>query len=93
MKFEWDENKRQENIARRGLDFLDARRLFDGRPVFTYRSPREDEERWGMVGLLEIEGQENFYLVVWTKRHEKIRIISFYRADVWEIREYRQLFG
>jgi uncharacterized DUF497 family protein len=40
MDFEWDEAKRQRNIRERGLDFLDARRLFDGRPTFTYHSPR-----------------------------------------------------
>ena len=46
------------------------------------------------MGLLGIEGKEDFYLVVWTERnHGATRIISFYRADDWEIREYRRLYG
>jgi uncharacterized DUF497 family protein len=36
---------------------------------------------------------DRFYLVVWTWRGERVRIISAYRADDWEIREYRKLFG
>ena len=94
MRFEWDEQKRQRSIRERNLDFLDARRLFDGRPTSAYSTPRRGEDRWGTVGLLGIEGKEDFYLVVWTERgHGTIRIISFYRADDWEIREYRQLYG
>lgn len=91
--FEWDGNKRRRNIAKHGLDFLDAGKHFDGRPVFTYRTVRDDEERWGTVGVLAIEGRENVYLVVWANRHERVRIIAFYRADSWEIREYHRLYG
>lgn len=89
MEFEWDENKRQNNIRDHGVDFVGTAQLFDGRPVFTYATPRNDEERWGTVGLIG----EKFYLVVWTKRNERVRIISAYRADDWEIREYHKLFG
>jgi uncharacterized DUF497 family protein len=32
-------------------------------------------------------------LVVWTKRSGRRRIISAYRADDWEVREYRKLHG
>jgi uncharacterized DUF497 family protein len=63
--------------------------IFDGRPTFTYRSPRNDEERWGTVAIVG----DRFYLVVWTPRGERRRIISAYRADDWEIREYRALHG
>ena len=43
----------------------------------------------GTVGLIG----DKLYLVVWTKRNERVRIISAYRADDWEIREYHKLFG
>jgi len=89
MDFEWDENKRLRNIEQHGVDFIGAVQLFDGRPVFTYHTPRDGEDRWGTVGLIG----ERFYLVVWTWRGEKVRIISAYRADDWEIREYRKLHG
>jgi uncharacterized DUF497 family protein len=45
LEFEWDESKRLKTIAERGLDFRDAWQLFDGRPVYSYPSPREGEER------------------------------------------------
>lgn len=69
-------------------------RLFDGRRTFTYESPRNNEMRWGTVGLLDIEGKTDFYLVVWTLRAlDTVRIISFYSADEWEIPEYHALYG
>ena len=30
MEFEWDEDKNQQNIDKHGVDFADARRIFDG---------------------------------------------------------------
>lgn len=89
MEFEWDESKRLRTIRDHGVDFIDAVQMFDGRPVFTYHSPRDGEDRWGTVGLMA----DRFYLVVWTWRGERVRIISAYRAYDWEIREYRKLYG
>ena len=86
---EWGENQRLGNIRDHGIDFIDATEIFDGRSVFTYNTPRDDEDRWGTVGLVG----ERFYLVIWTWRGERMRIISAYRADDWEIREYRKLYG
>lgn len=89
MRFEWDENKRLLNIRDHEVDFIDMVQICDGRPTFTYYSPRHTEDRWGTVGI--VNGK--FYLVVWTKRGDRRRIISAYRADEWEIREYRKLYG
>ena len=52
MDFEWDEKKRAINLADRGLDLINATKLFDGRSVFTYPSPRHGEERFVTVGQL-----------------------------------------
>ena len=38
MHFEWDETKRLRTIEEHGLDFRDARHLFDGRPIYSYLS-------------------------------------------------------
>jgi len=89
MLFEWNENKRQRNVSDHGVDFIDMTQVFDGRPTFTYRSPRNDEDRWVTVAIVK----DRFYLVVWTPRGERRRIISAYRADDWEIREYRAVHG
>ena len=89
MDFEWDEKKRAINLAEHGLDLIDATRLFDGRPVFTYPSPRHGEERFVTVGHL----RNRFFAVVWTERAEAIRLISFRRARDAEERKYRTIFG
>ena len=89
MRFGWDENKRLLNVRDHEVDCIDMVQIFDGRPMFTYHSPRRNEDRWGTVGI--VNGK--FYLVVWTERGDRRRIISAYRADDWEIREYRQLYG
>ncbi len=89
MDFEWDEKKRAINLADHGLDLIDATKLFDGRPVFTYPSPRHGEERFVTVGQLT----NKFFAVVWTERVEAIRLISFRRARDAEERKYRTIFG
>jgi uncharacterized protein len=89
MDFEWDEKKRATNLVEHGLDLIDATKLFDGRPVFTYPSPRHGEERFVTVGQLT----NRFFAVVWTERVEAIRLISFRRARDAEERKYRKIFG
>jgi uncharacterized protein len=89
MRFEWDETKRQSTLAGRGLDFRDARHLFDGRPLFSYPSPRADEDRIVSVGRLE----GRCIAVVWTRRGEARRIISMRRARDGEEARYRALLG
>ena len=45
VDFEWDKAKRLRTIAGRGIDFLDAAALFDGRDLLTVPSPRADRLR------------------------------------------------
>jgi uncharacterized DUF497 family protein len=89
MDFEWDENKRLRNLRVHALDLMDATRLFDGRPVFSYPSPRRGEERFVTVGLMV----GKFFAVVWTQRTNAIRLISFRRARDAEERKFIALFG
>ncbi len=90
MTFEWDETKRQRNIEKHAVDFLDAVQLFDGRPMVSTYSPRGGEERWATMGILE----GRFITVVWTPRGENIkRLISARRARDYERRTYRTLYG
>jgi uncharacterized DUF497 family protein len=89
MLFEWGREQAAAHVSDHGVDFVDMVQVFDGRPTFTYRSPRNDEDRWGIVAIV----QDRFYLVVWTPRGGRRRIISAYRADDWEIRGYRALHG
>lgn len=89
MQFEWDETKRQKTLEERGLDFRDARHLFDGRLVYSYPSPRGDEDRIVSVGPLE----GRCIAVVWMQRLGARRIISMRRAIDGEERKHRALFG
>ena len=38
MEFEWDDEKRLNNLAKHGFDFQRAAELFDGRPVVEIQS-------------------------------------------------------
>ena len=89
MDFEWSDAKRIAVLEARGLDFVDAEILFDGRPLYTVASPRSAEERWLSVG--ELNGR--LIAVVWTSRNETIRIITMRRARDAEKERYRTLFG
>ncbi|MGQ0446356.1 MAG: BrnT family toxin [Beijerinckiaceae bacterium] len=89
MLFEWDETKREANLKKHGFDLLDAVHLFDGRPVVTYPSPRNSEERVVTVGILA----ETFVAVVWTERNNAVRLISLRRARNAERQAYHTRYG
>jgi hypothetical protein len=86
MQFTWDDNKNQENIRRRGLDFEDAWQVFES-PLLARLNHREDygEDRWQGIGLL----QGRVVVVVFTDRApDIIHIISLRKADRDERRAY-----
>lgn len=88
MIYEWFEEKRVRTLEERGLDFRDSRHLFDGRPLYTFPSPRGDELRFVSVGLL----QQRLVAVVWTERDVARRIISMRRARHAEANAYYKAF-
>ena len=86
MEIEFDPAKRKRNLAKHGLDFVDASRLFAG-VHFDMLDDRFDygEERWVSVGLVG----EAVAVCVWSPRAgEKRRIISLRKADKDEARHY-----
>lgn len=87
--FEWDEKKRQRNIAERGIDFLTAIRIFNN-PVLISEDTRKDygEERFRALG--HIDGE--YYIVVYTEREANIRIISAWKAGRHERQRYQAIF-
>jgi uncharacterized protein len=73
MIFEWDENKQRSNVAKHGIDFADAKEVFDDPAAYTILSPREGRERrYVTVGLM----RETLVAVIFTRRAGAIRIIS-----------------
>ena len=71
--FEWDENKRRSNVAKHGIDFVDAKEVFSDPGAYTLLSPQTtSERRYLTVGLMK----GALVAVIFTYRNEAIRIIS-----------------
>jgi uncharacterized protein len=89
MEFEWDEAKRQTNLNKHGLDFVRADLLFEGNHLIGPAKMVGGEQRWMATGII----QDGYATVIFTRRNEIIRIISFRRARDGEKRRYQALFG
>nr|WP_244594222.1 BrnT family toxin [Rhodoblastus sphagnicola] len=50
--YEWDETKRQTNLAKHKLDFVDAVLMFDGRPTLTAPSNTPVEARFVTTAMI-----------------------------------------
>jgi len=87
MLFEWDESKREVNLAKHYIDFQDAKLVFDG-AVFERGERRHGEDRILAIGMMEdIE-----IVVVYVMRGARRRIISARRANRNERRDYQNHF-
>jgi uncharacterized DUF497 family protein len=87
MDFEWDESKRQANMAKHGIDFDDAIKIFSHRILERVDNRHDNgEARMRAIGISD--GRE--LVVVYTMRGQVCRIISARRARRDERRAYRQ---
>ena len=86
--YEWDDAKNAINIAKHGVSFQLARRIFDG-PVLTARDERQEygEVREISIGMLDAIA---VLTVVHTDRQGKVRIISARPASSRERRRYEE---
>jgi len=87
QNYEWDEAKRAANIAKHGVDFVDAIGAIEDPCVRTIEDvDSEGEARFASLGY----GSCNRVLyVVWTERGSgTTRIISARKADKGETRRY-----
>ena len=86
MEFEWDEDKRRQNVERHGFDFLDGVLVFADEYYCCY-SPKKDEDRW--LAIRSIAGIEIAVVFALRGEREEItRIISVRRAKRRERRQY-----
>jgi uncharacterized protein len=78
MHLTFDPRKRAKTKVRRGLDFLDAERVFAG-PTLTQLDDRLDygEPRYQTYGLLD----GRLVMVVWTPRAEARHVISMRKCN------------
>ena len=86
MNFEWDEAKSEACFQDRGFDFAYAASAF----ADPNRIVRQDvrfgygEDRYQLIG--RIGGR--LFVVVYTLRHDAIRIISARKANAREVKRY-----
>lgn len=86
MKFEWDEAKNAANIAKHGVGFATACRIFEG-PVLTAIDDRSDYGELRERSIGAVEGIL-ILIVVHTDRNGLCRIISARRASRVERKRY-----
>ena len=86
MAITFDPRKREATLAERGIDFRDARSLFEG-STFSFEDNRFDygELRIVTVGLLA----GRMAIVVWTPRGDDRHVISMRKANDREQTLYR----
>ncbi|MHC1791151.1 BrnT family toxin [Solidesulfovibrio sp.] len=85
MQFAWDEAKRQSNLHKHGVDFLDAVAMLGGEPLLL-EDDRQDYGERRCLAVGEHAGQ--LLVVVFTLRGGSFRIISAGRANARERRLY-----
>ncbi|MEB3120460.1 MAG: BrnT family toxin [Snowella sp.] len=86
MKFEWDENKNQQNRQKHGISFEEAKEIFLG-IVFTSVDQRFDYDEIREVSIGTIQGFV-IVTVAHTERNGKTRLISARKATPKERRQY-----
>ncbi|MDR3754113.1 MAG: BrnT family toxin [Terracidiphilus sp.] len=85
--FEWDDDKAERNVRVHGVDFQEARTVFEDPFAITIPDDHhsEDEPRSIILGLSLLA---RVLLVVHTERKDRIRIISARKATPAERFQY-----
>jgi uncharacterized DUF497 family protein len=75
MEFEWDETKAKSNIAKHGLDFVEAATVFGDPLAITFFDPdhSDEEDRYLTIGM---SINNRVVIVSHTDREQAVRIIS-----------------
>ena len=86
MTFEWNEEKREQNYDKHGVDLLEAALIFEG-PTHTRVDTRRDygKVRYISLGLVD----DVPYVVVHTERGENTRLISAWRGGRKDYEAYK----
>jgi len=82
--FEFDEQKSQSNLAKHGIDFIEAQQLWNDPALLEIPARTTDEPRYLLIGQID----NRFWSAVATYRDEKIRIISVRRSRKEEVELY-----
>ena len=79
MLLEWDEDKREANLTKHGLDFVDAVKVLTARERMDIQVLRKDEYR--TVSFAYIDNELTVLCLVYTKKMNVYRVISFRKAN------------
>jgi uncharacterized protein len=84
----WDEATRRANLAKHGLDFMDAHLVYDSPKKVTFSSHRSAEDRRLDVAMVQLAGR--VLTLVYVERGFDVRVISFRFASRPERRAYEK---
>jgi len=84
MVFELDPRKSERNLAKHGIDFVAAQKLWDDSNLMEIPARTEDEPRYVVIGKID----RKHWSAVITYRNDVIRIISVRRSRVEEVSLY-----
>ena len=84
MEFEFDPRKSRSNKQKHGIDFDEARTLWDDLDLIEVPARTSDEQRYLVIGRI---GETHWSGVI-TYREDRIRIISVRRSRDEEIEIY-----
>jgi len=88
MKFEYDENKSKSNKIKHGIDFEEAKKLWQDPYAFEIPSLNsKDEDRFLVLGQIDSKN----YTAIITYRETNIRIISVRRSRTKEVKLYESI--
>lgn len=84
MAFEFDPRKSAANLAKHGIDFVEAQRLWEDPDLLEIPARTEDEPRWLIIGRIDAK----LWSAVVTSRGDAIRVISVRRSRDDEVALY-----
>jgi len=87
--FDWDDVKAASNLAKHGVPFAYATRVFFDEAVVDFDTSRELDREAQRKAVGQIEGR--VYTVVYAERGDAVRIISARRANARETKLYGQV--
>jgi len=73
--FQWDRGNIDKNLIKHNIEKWECEQIFFNRPLIVLDDPKHSvaEKRWAAFGKTDTE---RFLIVIYTKRHNKIRVIS-----------------
>src|SRR5271166_3603722 len=88
VEFEYDPAKNEMNMDKHGIDFENAKALWNDPRALLIELGYKDEKRFALIA--ELGESKKLWTAIFTMRSEKIRIISVRRARQDEGERYEQ---